>query len=207
MTTSSVYRIRNGKGLWSNGGARPSFSTRGKAWVSIGALKMHIRSQLERSHYDKGDANEPWKKLTNNLPEDWEIVEFIVRETDTDLIQPISTIVEKMKRRERLDHFHGLAFANLVDRMDERNQASEYRWCLCYKHDYKIGDFSDTLIQLLKDKKLKRNTDIQIAQCNNDIAVSFKEKSEATMFKLAFPQKLTGVDILDFVETNLDTES
>ena len=204
---SSVYRIRNGQGLWSNGGAKPTFSTRGKAWVSIGALKSHLRNLVEAHYGETRDSKEPWRKLTRDLPKDWEIVEFVIVEENTDLIKPVGIIVDRMKRRERLDHFHGKAFATLVDRMDDRDQCKEYQWCLCYKPDWTVGDMSDDVIALLKSKKLKRNTDIQIAQSGRDIAVAFKDKSQATLFKLTFPGKLTAVDVLDFVETDLDSES
>lgn len=203
--TSSVYRIRNGKGLWSNGGASPSFSTRGKAWVSIGALKSHLRQMVERYGHEARDEKEPWRKIIKTLPSDWEIVEFVVVENNTDLIKPANDYVEVMKRRETMIHYHGEAFANLVDRLEPRGEDVIYQWCLCSKDTAYGHNIQQELLNLVKSKKLKRGTDIQTAMVGDDTAVAFKDKAQAMLFKLEFKHKLTAVNIKEFVETNLDT--
>lgn len=183
----------------------PTFSTRGKAWVSLGALKTHIRYLVEKSHYDKVNPSEPWRKITKSLPEDWEIVEFVIVESNTDLVRPANSVVEVMKRRETLVHHHGEAFANLVDRLEKNGQEVEYQWCLCSKDPYRYEKMQDELLALLKSKKLKRGTDIQTATSGGDTAVAFKDKSQAMLFKLEFKHKLTAVNLKEFVETNLDS--
>lgn len=203
MSESSVYRIRNGKGLWSNGGSRPSFSSRGKAWVSLGALKSHIRQLAERYHHEAKDEKEPWRKITKTLPADWEIVEFVIVEENTDLIRPANDVVEQMKRRETLVHHHGEAFANLVDRLEAKDLTGTYRWCICHKGDY-YNTSQDDLLAYLKSKKLKRGTDIQVASSGRDTAIAFKDKSQAMLLRLGSPLKLSSVDIKEFVETELD---
>ena len=183
----------------------PTFSTRGKAWVSLGALKTHLRYLVERHHYDKVDPAEPWRKVTKRLPDDWEIVEFVIIEENTDLIKPANSVVEIMKRRETLVHHHGEAFANLVDRLEKNGQEEEYQWCLCSKDPYRHTGYQDELLALLKTKKLKRGTDIQTATAGGDTAVAFKDKSQAMLLKLGFKHKLTAVNLKEFVETNLDS--
>lgn len=201
---SSVYRIRNGKGLWSNGGSTPTFSSRGKAWVSLGALKSHIRQLAEHGYHEKGDPNEPWRKVTKTLPADWEIVEFVVVESNTDLIKPANDVVEQMKRRETLVHHHGEAFANLVDRLEAKDLTETFRWCICHKDDW-YAPKQEELQDYLKSKKLKRGTDIHVATAGNSTAIAFKDKSQAMLLRLGSPLKLSSVDIKEFVETELDS--
>ena len=44
MKDKKVYKIRNKKtGKYSTGGARPTFSSQGRTWSSIGYLKKHYR--------------------------------------------------------------------------------------------------------------------------------------------------------------------
>lgn len=200
----SVYRIRNGKGLWSNGGSRPTFSTRGKAWVSLGALKSHIRQLAERYYGEKPDPNEPWRKLTKRLPDDWQIVEFVVVEENTDLIRPANDVVDQMKRRETLVHHHGEAFANLVDRLEAKDLTETYRWCICHKGSFYDSE-QEELLSYLKSKKLKRSTDIQVATSGLGTAIAFKDKSQAMLLRLGTTFKVSSVDIKEFVETELDS--
>lgn len=183
----------------------PTFSTRGKAWVSLGALKTHLRYLVERPHYEQADPKEPWRKITKRLPEDWEIVEFVIIEHNTDLIKPANNVVDIMKRRETLVHHHGEAFANLVDRLETKGEEAVYQWCLCSKDFHGCEKAQEELLALLKSKKLKRGSDIQTATVHGDSAVAFRDKAQAMLFKLEFKHKLTAVNLKEFVETNLDS--
>ena len=68
MNVKTVYKIRNGQGLFSMGGISPVFNKKGKTWTKLGYVKVHL------------DA-------FKSIPEDWQIVELtvITKEEEKDL--------------------------------------------------------------------------------------------------------------------------
>jgi hypothetical protein len=51
-----IYRIRNKQlGLYSKGGAFPSWSKKGKIWKNIGHLKVHLKNVMARGSYRSFD--------------------------------------------------------------------------------------------------------------------------------------------------------
>lgn len=66
------YKIRNkDTGLFSTGGYYNSWSTKGKAWASVGALKGHLAMFTERSQPTA------FAERTKN----WEVLTFVLAET------------------------------------------------------------------------------------------------------------------------------
>lgn len=63
----STFKIRNGEGRYSTGGARPAFVQGGKVWSTLGHLKAHLTQ-----YRDEGG----WRRQLRDIPEDWEVVEF-----------------------------------------------------------------------------------------------------------------------------------
>lgn len=77
--SKTVYKIRNGKGLFSMGGISPTFNKKGKTWTKLAYVKVHL------------DA-------FRNIPDDWTVVEYqvVVRETQQDLGLP-RAITQKVR--------------------------------------------------------------------------------------------------------------
>ncbi len=62
MTDKIIYMIRrNSDGLFSTGGTSPTFTTKGKAWSTLGALKNHlnqaVRTYALRNNYIEVDQD------------------------------------------------------------------------------------------------------------------------------------------------------
>lgn len=76
MKNKFVYKIRNKKtGLFSTGGMDPKWKPKGKIWVSIGAVKIHL------SQFKKWDC-ETYRSVKDGLvSEDWEVLEFNIDPT------------------------------------------------------------------------------------------------------------------------------
>lgn len=52
---ATVYKIRNKKGLYSTGGAHPTFTKSGKTWKTKGALNNHFNVLFETAHWRQFD--------------------------------------------------------------------------------------------------------------------------------------------------------
>jgi len=63
-----IFKIRNKEGLYSTGGIRPEWTKNGKSYNGINHIKTHL----------KQFCNE-----TNNIPDDWKVVEFSIVEFDS----------------------------------------------------------------------------------------------------------------------------
>jgi hypothetical protein len=167
-----------------------------------GALSAHLRVIAERHYHEVGDVDRKWRKLTKPIPADWEIVEFVIVETNTDLITPASDLVDKMRRREILQYDHGDAFANLVERLEYKDFSKDFRWVLVVKLDTLCQ--KEKFLELLKTSKLKRLKDIHVATDFRSVAVAFGDKAQAMLIRLAWTGKITAVDLRDYQEIDLD---
>lgn len=74
--TDMVYKIRNKNGLYSCGGCKPKFNKIGKTWSKLSEIKLHLRL-FNPKPYKYTEPSIYHKAKTNNIPVDWEIVEFI----------------------------------------------------------------------------------------------------------------------------------
>jgi hypothetical protein len=61
----AVYKIRNGKGLYSTGGHDPRFTTAGKTWSKLSQVRAHL-TNYRHAYYGRA----------RGIPEDWVVVEF-----------------------------------------------------------------------------------------------------------------------------------
>lgn len=52
---ATVYKIRNKQGLYSTGGAHPTFTKSGKTWKTKGALNNHFNVLFETDHWRQFD--------------------------------------------------------------------------------------------------------------------------------------------------------
>lgn len=64
-----VYKIRNGKGLFSSGGRFPHFTRQGRVWSQLGHAKNHLSMLCGRK-----------RNRAETIPDDWELVEFELTE-------------------------------------------------------------------------------------------------------------------------------
>jgi hypothetical protein len=77
-----LFKIRSKTtGLFSTGGTSATFTTKGKTWTGMGPLKAHLRQYFKYKR--KSEGGYEWRKLVNNIPTDWEVVEYIMAPTDT----------------------------------------------------------------------------------------------------------------------------
>lgn len=201
MTTpvDKVWKIRNKDGLWSNGGSVPSFSKRGKVWNNLGHLKNHLNSMNPR-RYDSATGTYYYP---NKLPpEDWEIVEIIVNYDESNKSSARELMLAQQRKAD-LERKHGPCFSELVTRIEAKNEQAQYQWVLVIgeRGKYEIQtEFAD----LIKHHKLKMNVDYKRVTKDAISAYAFKYKTDAMAMRLAFRGNVKGIDIQQYVETDLD---
>lgn len=196
---TKVYKIRNGKGLWSSGGSYPSFSKRGKTWDSLGHLKNHL-SNYTASRYGYSG---------NQVPDDWEIVEVQIKYDECSRIKAKDAVAQ-MQRKAELAKKYGMPFANLVERIEAKNEQDIYQWVLIVGDNNRWSrekEYLDKFKALIKANKLKQHTDYKLAYENDYGVFAFKDKAHAAMLRLAYDGPLVSVDIKNYIETNLDDNS
>jgi len=77
-----VYRIKNKDGLYSTGGLKPKFVRKnGKVWLSLTALKSHLRQfspKYRKHNFSNDEYNGVYEKFQkrNPIPKDWVIVQM-----------------------------------------------------------------------------------------------------------------------------------
>lgn len=94
----TVYRIRHKKtGLWSKGGYWPRWSNKGKVWRSSSSLGGHLAMFYRWDHDgSRTYAYEPEVK-------DWEIVEYIIQESEGKTVGADDYIAERFPDRKIAD--------------------------------------------------------------------------------------------------------
>jgi hypothetical protein len=211
MAFMTVYKIRNGAGLWSNGGYTPRFSTRGKIWNTRGSLNSHI-SQI--SSPQRWDDKSTWKMK----PDDWEIFEIVVETVDVDSpvigeeskgyeakvnVFKVNDVIKSMKRKQELSKEFNQAFSDLVERIEKNSEQASYQWAIIMDGGYTKQDKAnqDSLLSALKACGLKRNTDYRSSITAQGSAVAFKNKSDAMRVRLTCTaENIEGVDIVNYMK-------
>ena len=85
-----MYKIRDkNTGLFSSGGMTPKWSTIGKTYNNLGTLKSHLRQHISHYTSEKG-------RHYKDLPENWELVEYDIIESDGISLDIVSTQIKKM---------------------------------------------------------------------------------------------------------------
>lgn len=195
-----VWKIRNKDGLWSNGGSSPTFSKTGKTWSNIGHVKSHL-SSFDYRTYNR-DGTPAYRDLP---PEDWEIVEIEVRYDESSKTN-VRDLVKSQRRRRELERQFGSHFSSLVGTLEDKNLQNEFQWVLIVGQPYRSEQL-DLFTKLIKDHKLKLNSDYKKSVSNSVGSFAFKSKLDAMKLRLAFPHEVKSVDITQYVETNLDIDT
>ena len=78
MQDYTLYKITRPDGKCSKGGNdadtnESCWTRRGKVWMGMGPLKLHLRQYINHEHFY--DENKKFHiKCTNNIPEDWVVI-------------------------------------------------------------------------------------------------------------------------------------
>lgn len=203
MTTRTVYKVKDlDTGLYMSKGG--GWDKKGKTWESIGQLKLTL-------------GNAGWwsnSNLTTNdreLPTpDMKIIEIVIVESE-DKMTDLVDLVERQRRYIKMGFRYGQAFRDLVERIEAQGQNDQFQWVMVCdsRFDWKKREHTGDIVELLdicKGMKLKQNKDYKKASSYNErqAAVAFASKMVAMRVRLAMKGKIKGIDIKDFVETNLD---
>lgn len=196
-----VYKVRD-KSTGEYRTAGGGWSRTGKTWNNLGHLKSSI-------------AAEGWYNmhaLVNQLPSnDIEIVEVIIRE-DVGTTSPMRDLVIAERKKRALSKKFGGDFATLIERIELAGQNNDFQWVLIVSgsYDWKTrkptGDIVE-LYDLLKRMKLKQNKDYKKASSGGGGAFAFASKQVAMMARLQLKGKVQSIDIVKYVETDLDEEA
>jgi len=206
-----VYKVKDlSSGLYMAAGG--GFTKTGKTWNNLGHLKSSLSGQgfyQKVSPYSSNHGKLNIGDYCHDLPNpDLVIIEIVVQETIGNTIV-LTDFVSRQRRLLDLREKYGHSFADLVERIEKDDQASVWQWTLVLPHSH-VAEHrkeEDELLGLLKGLKIKQNADYRKAASDNrGVAIAFKNKNHAARIKLAFsnPTRLVGIDIKDFVETNLD---
>ena len=203
MSVIKVYKVKDlDTGMFRTAGG--GWSRTGKTWSNLGRLKNSISGE---GYYGYSNSN------NKDLPEpNIVIMEIIVQETEGN-ISPLSDLITRERRMIQLDKKYGDSFKNLVRRIEDQGQSEQFQWVLAAKGKWDrirratTGDFEE-LMTLIKQFKLKQNVDYKKASSfNTGGAVAFARKQDAMRVRLAMKGQAAGIDIKNYVETNLDEPS
>lgn len=203
MTTRTIYKVKDlSTGLYMGRGG--GWDKKGKTWESIGQLKLTL-----------GNAGW-WSNSNANLNEldlpspDMKIIEIIIVESEDKMVDLID-LVERQRRYIKLGFRYGQAFRDLVERIEAQGQNDQFQWVMVCdaSYDWRKKEHTGDIVELLdicKKMKLKQNKDYKKATSYNErqAAVAFASKMVAMQVRLAMKGKVKGIDVKDFVETNLD---
>ena len=176
-----IYKIRRrSDGLYSTGGAHPSFSKKGKTWDTLGHVSSHVGNNL-------GNYGDIKKSIPAYV--DCELIEIIVRHEDSAKLD-MAEYVERISRRKRIAKKHGSVLAELITDLEKKNLLETFRWCLVPR-TFENQAFQ----QILVDRKIKKN---QYRTRGNFYA--FAEKDRAAMLRLIYTGTIESLDLLTMAE-------
>lgn len=205
MTTRTVYKVKNLKtGLYMGKGG--SWDGKGKTWESIGKLKL----TLNQAGYWSNSAHYPGRHEDKLPGPSVKIIEIQIVETE-DTMRDLDELIIKQRRYIELERKHGEAFRDLVERIEAQGQNDQFQWVMIVDAGYDwqnkvhTGDYAE-MLTIMKSLKLKQNKDFKKASHYNSrqAAVAFASKITAMQVRLSLKASVQGIDIKDFVETNLD---
>lgn len=187
-----LYKVKDqSTGLYRKPGG--GWSKTGKTWNNIG----HLKSSLHAEGLMREGCVLPDRDII--------IIEIVVQETIGNTIV-LADMIEKFNRFAGLNKKYGTSFSTLVDRIEKDGQQDIWTWCLIIPYTLgKSAAWEETTLKLLKSLKLKQNTDFRKSSASG-LALAFKTKEAAMRVRLAIPSdiKVIGLDIKDFVESNID---
>jgi hypothetical protein len=203
MTTRKVYKVKDlSTGLYMGKGG--GWDKKGKTWESIGQLKLTLGNcgWWSRSNEKMND---------NDLPNsDIKIIEIVIVEDENNMTD-LAEIVARQRRYIKLEEKFGSSFRELVERIEAQGQVNQFQWVMIVESSYDYnnkahkGDIVE-MLDMIKHLKLKQNKDYKKASSyfNQQAAIAFASKQVAMQVRLGMKARVQGVDIKDFVETNLD---
>lgn len=198
---TKVYKVRNKEtGLYRTAGG--GFSKTGKTWNNLGHLKSSIATE--------GWYN--WSAMQDKLPSsDLEIVEVVVRHDEGNTTLMRDLVIAERRKRDLAKKF-GNEFSILIERIEAAGQNNDFQWVLIVDGHYNwttkdlTGDIVE-MTEVIKRMKLKHNRDYKKSTTyNNGGAFAFASKQIAMTVRLNLKCKVRGIDIVKYIETNLDEE-
>jgi hypothetical protein len=168
--TSSVFKIRNNKGLWSTGGSSPSFTNRGKVWPSRGAVSGHLAMFYESRYRKQIEA------------EEWQIVEIEIKESEL-LQTSVISYFDRKRKLEKLIKKYGKNISGIYDVLEKDNKVEEYRWLIVV--EFNVNAYNDKLAKQELATLIKQTSTAGIKR------TEYRSKSGSSMFKDSY--KFTAV--------------
>lgn len=195
-----VYKVKDLEtGLYRTAGG--GWSSTGKTWNNLGHLKSSLTNE---GYYNPSKKEAPG-------PEEV-IIEIIVQETEGNTI-PVRDLIMRERKMIELEKKYGGPFKDLVRRIEDQGLNDQFQWVLTAKGKWNRarqaieGDFEE-LFKIIKSFKLKQHIDYKKASTYNEGgAVAFSKKSDAMKVRLAMQGKVQGIDIKNYIETNLDEDA
>jgi len=206
MGHTTVYKVKDLKtGLFMNKHA--CWDKKGKTWESLGKLKLSLNGHgyySKSTHYQSANANAVFGDHIK-------IIEIKIVETE-DNMSNLDDFLAKIRRYLAMGQKYGQSFQDLVERIEDQGQNHQFQWVLVanstwdYNNQCHKGDFAE-MLEIIKRLKLKQNKDYKKASTHsNGGAVAFASKQVAMTVRLTMQGKCQGIDIQDYVETDLDEE-
>jgi hypothetical protein len=199
MGVVTVYKVKDLEtGLFLNKSC--GWDKKGKTWESLGKLKLTLGNNGYFSDRHNGERL---------FGDDVKIISIKIVETE-DNTSDIDDFIEKHRRYQALGKKFGRSFQDLVERIEAQGQNEQFQWVLAaegswdWTNKVPTGDFAE-LLQICKDLKLKQNKDFKRASNYGEGGcVAFASKQVAMTVRLSMRGRCKGIDIKEFVETNLD---
>lgn len=205
MTTRTVYKVKDLEtGLYMGKGG--SWDRKGKTWESIGKLKL----TLNQAGYWSNSTHYPGRNESKLPGPEVKIIEIQIVETE-DNMTDLDDLIIKQRRYIQLEQKYGESFRDLVERIEAQGQNDQFQWVMIVQAGYNwhtkeyTGDILE-LLGIIKSMKLKQNKDYKKASNygTGKAAIAFASKEVAMRVRLMMSASVQGIDIKEFVETNLD---
>lgn len=200
MSVTTIYKVKDlDTGLFMN--KRGSWDKKGATWESLGKLKLTLGNHgCFHEDHEVGDDIYGAKV---------KILEIQIIE-DEDNMSLLDDFIDKHRRYQALGKKIGRPFQDLVERIEAQGQNEQFQWVLAaegswdWQNKVPTGDFAE-LLDICKSMRLKQNKDYKRASASGEGGcVAFASKQVAMTVRLTMRGKCRGIDIKEFVETNLD---
>ena len=200
MTVTTIYKVKDTEtGLFMN--KRGGWDKKGATWESLGKLKLTLGN--------RGCFHELHVKGDDIFGDKVKILEIQIVE-DEDNMSLLDDFIDRHRRYQAMGKKFGRPFQDLVERIEAQGQNEQFQWVLAaegswdWNNRVPTGDFAE-LLDICKALKLKQNKDYKRASASSEGGcVAFASKIVAMQVRLTMRGKCKGIDIKDFVETNLD---
>ncbi len=171
-------------------------SIKPKVWTSRALAVASLMSGQVRG-YEYNDT-----LVFVDAPKDWELIELSINLAEHAKVS-CQSVIDQRKRQYGLRKKYGVAFADLVKTVEDKDENDAWQWVLC------IGSWDEPtavaqMQELIKTHKLKKNKDYRSVVRGDAGAFAFKDKGQSSLIRLAFKGECTGINIRDYVEVDVD---